>query len=81
DRYLQQNAPQFRQEKELVSSEEALPGGGRLVHLKALEGDRTLLEIDLSVASLEESLQIRKNWQQCSAKLYDAIYDALTGKE
>ena len=47
----------------------------------ALEGDRTLLEIDLSVASLEESLQIRKNWQQCSAKLYDAIYDALTGKE
>ena len=81
DRYLQQNAPQFRQEKELVSSEEALPGGGRLVHLKALEDDRTLLEIDLSVASLEESLQIRKNWQQCSAKLYDAIYDALTGKE
>jgi len=81
DQYLKQNAPQFRQEKELVSSEEALPGGGMLVRLKALEGDRPLLEIDLSVASLEESLRIRKNWQRCSAELYDTIYDTLIGKE
>ena len=81
DAYLNQNAPQFRQERELVSSEEPLPGGGLLVRLKALEGDRTLLEIDVGVASLEESLQMRKNWQQQSAKLYDTIYDTLTGKE
>jgi len=81
DAYLKQNAPQFRQERELVSSEDPLPGGGLLVRLKALEGDRTLLEIDVGVASLEESLQMRKNWQQQSAKLYDTIYDTLTGKE
>ena len=60
---------------------EPLPGGGLLVRLKALEGDRVLLEIDMTVASLEESLTIRKNWQSQSTKLYDTIYDTLTGKE
>ena len=43
--------------------------------------ERVLLEIDMTVASLEESLTIRKNWQSQSTRLYDAIYDALTGKE
>lgn len=81
DGYLKRIAPQFRQERELVSSDESLPGGGMLVRLKALEGDRVLLEIDLSVASLEESLTIRKNWQQQSTRLYDTIYDLLTEKE
>ncbi len=81
DGYLKNIAPQFRHERELVSSDEPLPGGGLLVRLKALEGDRVLLEVDLSVASLEESLTIRKNWQQQSTKLYDTIYDTLTGKE
>lgn len=81
DAYLKGIAPQFRQERELVSSDEPLPGGGLLVRLKALEGERVLLEIDMTVASLEESLTIRKNWQQQSTKLYDAIYDTLTEKE
>ena len=52
-----------------------------LVRLKALEGERVLLEIDLTVASLEESLTIRKNWQKHSTQLYDTIYDSLTEKE
>lgn len=81
DTYLKGIAPQFRHERELVSSDEPLPGGGMLVKLKALEGERVLLEIDLSVASLEESLTIRKNWQKHSTKLYDTIYDSLTEKE
>ena len=81
DEYLKRFAPQFRQERELVSSEEPLPGGGMLVRLKALEGERTLLEVDLTVASLEESLALRKNWQQRSAQLYDIIYDTLTKEE
>ena len=81
DAYLKGIAPQFRHERELVSSDEPLPGGGMLVKLKALEGERVLLEIDLSVASLEESLTIRKNWQKHSTKLYDTIYDSLTEKE
>ena len=81
DAYMKRTAPQFRQERELVSSDEPLPGGGILVRLKALEGDRVLLEIDMTVASLEESLTIRKNWQQQSTQLYDTIYDALTNKE
>ena len=81
DTYMKRVAPQFRQERELVSSDEPLPSGGLLVRLKALEGDRVLLEIDLSVASLEESLTIRKNWQQRSTRLYDTIYDTLTEKE
>ena len=81
DAYLKRIAPQFRQERELVSQDEPLPGGGLLVRLKALEGDRVLLEIDMTVASLEESLTIRKNWQSQSTKLYDTIYDTLTGKE
>lgn len=81
DAYLVRTAPQFRQERELVSSDEPLPGGGLLVRLKALEGDRVLLGIDLTVSSLEESLTIRKNWQEKSTDLYDTIYDTLTGKE
>ena len=81
DGYLKRIAPQFRQERELVSSDEPLPGGGMLVRLKALEGERVLLQIDMSVASLEESLTIRKNWQQQSGRLYDTIYETLTGKE
>ena len=81
DGYLKRIAPQFRQERELVSSDEPLPGGGMLVRLKALEGERVLLEIDLSVASLEESLTIRKNWQKHSTGLYETIYDTLTEKE
>ena len=81
DEYLKRFAPQFRQERELVSSDEPLPDGGMLVRLKALEGERVLLEIDMSVASLEESLTIRKNWQQRSAQLYDIIYDTLTKEE
>lgn len=81
DGYLKRIAPQFRQERELVSSDEPLSNGGLLVRLKALEGERVLLEIDLTVASLEESLTIRKNWQKQSTQLYDAIYDALTEKE
>ena len=81
DGYLKRIAPQFREERELVSSDEPLPGGGMLVRLKALEGERVLLEIDLSVASLEESLTIRKNWQKHSTGLYETIYDTLTEKE
>ena len=81
DGYLKRIAPQFRQERELVSSDEPLPGGGMLVRLKALERERVLLEIDLSVASLEESLTIRKNWQKHSTGLYETIYDTLTEKE
>ena len=81
DKYLKGIAPQFRQERELVSSDEPLPDGGMLVRLKALEGERVLLEIDMSVASLEESLTIRKNWQKQSTHLYDTIYDTLTEKE
>ena len=81
DAYLKRIAPQFRHERELVSSDKPLLGGGFLVRLKALEGDRVLLEIDLTVASLEESLTIRKNWQQQSTRLYDTIYDTLTEKE
>ena len=81
DGYLKRIAPQFREERELVSSDEPLPGGGMLVRLKALEGERVLLEIDMTVASLEESLTIRKNWQKHSTKLYDTIYDSLTEKE
>ena len=81
DEYLKRIAPLFRRERELVAYDEPLPGGGMLVRLKALEGDRVLLEVDLSVASLEESLTIRKNWQQQSTQLYDIIYDTLTGKE
>ena len=81
DTYMKRVAPQFRHERELVSSDEALPGGGLLVRLKALEGERVLLGIDMTVASLEESLTIRKNWEKNSSELYDAIYDTLTGKE
>ena len=81
DGYLKRTAPQFREERELVSSDEPLPDGGLLVRLKALEGERVLLEIDMTVASLEESLTIRKNWQQQYARLYDTIYDSLTEKE
>ena len=81
DGYLKRTAPQFRHERELVSSDEPLPGGGMLVRLKALEGDRVLLEVDMSVASLDESLTIRKNWEKRSIQLYDTIYDTLTGKE
>ena len=81
DTYMKRVAPQFRQERELVSSDEPLPGGGMLVRLKALEGERVLLEIDLTVASLEESLTIRKNWQKHSTGLYETIYDTLTEKE
>lgn len=81
DGYLKRIAPQFRAERELVSSDEPLPGGGMLVRLKALEGERVLLEIDMTVASLEESLTLRKNWQKHSTKLYDTIYDTLTEKE
>ncbi len=81
DAYLERTAPQFRQERELVASDEPLPDGGFLVRLKALEGERVLLEIDMTVASLEESLTIRKNWQDQSTQLYDTIYDTLTGKE
>ena len=81
DAYMQRTAPQFRHERELVSSDEPLPGGGMLVRLKALEGERVLLEIDMTVASLEESLTIRKNWAQHSTRLFDTIYDTLTGKE
>ena len=81
DEYLKRIASQFRQERELVSSDEPLPGGGMLVRLKALEGERVLLEIDMTVASLEESLTLRKNWQKHSSRLYDTIYDTLTEKE
>ena len=81
EEYLKRFAPQFRQERELVSSDEPLPDGGMLVRLKALEGERVLLEIDLTVASLEESLALRKNWQQRSAELYDIIYDKLKEEE
>ena len=81
DGYLKRIAPQFRQERELVSSDEPLPGGGLLVRLKALEGERVLLEIDMTVASLEESLTIRQNWQKHSTGLYESIYDTLTEKE
>ena len=80
DEYIKRITPQFRHDRELVSSDEPLPDGGRIVRLKALEGERVLLEIDMSVASIEESLTIRKNWQDCSAQLFDTIYDMLIKK-
>ena len=81
DGYMKRTVPQFRHERELISMDEPLPEGGILVRLKALEGERVLLQIDMTVASLEESLTIRKNWEKQSSRLYDTIYDSLTGKE
>jgi len=80
DEYMKRISPQFRHDRELVSSDEPLPDGGRIVRLKALEKERVLLEIDMSVASLEESLTIRKNWQDCSTQLFNIIYDMLRKK-
>lgn len=77
DQYLKQKSPLFRQERELVAEHEPLPEGGYEVHLKALEGNRVLLGIDVFVSSVEEALELQKTWPQNSVALYDTIYDTL----
>lgn len=58
----------------------ALPGGGQLIDLKALDGELTVLEIKLSVASPELALQMRSNWKDASSELYEAIWNRLMQK-
>ena len=79
--YVTKNADQFRREKELVSSEEELLDGGYMVTLRAVEGNRILFEIRLSVASKEEATQMRMNWENASSELYDTVWSRLKKPE
>lgn len=75
--YMEENREAFTREKQLVTTMEALPGDGQLIDLKALDGELTVLEIKLSVASPELALQMRSNWKDASGELYEIIWDHL----
>ena len=78
--YMEENREAFTREKQLVTTMEALPGGGQLIDLKALDGELTVLEIKLSVASPELALQMRSNWKDASSELYEVIWNRLMQK-
>lgn len=75
--YMQENRLSLNREKQLVSSMEELPKGGQMVVLKALEGDRTIMEIRLSVASREQALQMRSRWKHAAEDIYAQIWGQL----
>lgn len=79
--YMQKNRQSLNREKQLVSSMEPLPTGGQLVTLKALEGERTILEIRISVASRELALQMRSQWKGAAEDLYAYIWERLEQKD
>lgn len=79
--YMQENRQNLTREKQLVTSMEELPEGGQLVSFKALEGERTILEIKLSVASREQALRMRSHWKEASEALYACIWDKLEQDE
>lgn len=79
--YMQKNRQSLNREKELVSSMEEMPTGGQQVILKALEGERTIMEIRLSVASREQALQMRSRWKSAAGDLYAYIWEQLEKNE
>lgn len=79
--YMQENRQMLNREKQLVSSMEEQLKGGQLVILKALEGERTVLEIRLSVASREQALQMRSRWKDAAGELYAQIWETLDQKQ
>lgn len=48
-----------------------------VVHLKMIEGEHVLLELNIATASKEEALLICKNWREKTSEVFTGIYELL----
>lgn len=79
DDYLNAHQNEFLRETQISDRIEKTADGATL-HLVLSEADRVLLEISLATASEEQALMMRSCWESASEPIYNAIWDALTGK-
>lgn len=64
-------------ETQLSSSMDELPDGSYLVKLRAVEGNDTILNIEVRLASRNMANKMRRNWDTASEKVYEDLMKRL----
>ena len=75
--YEQQHREQLKSTAQYLSQMHEASGGGYAVQLMAAEGDRILFCIELSAASREIAIRMRKSWPEACPALYGAVLATL----
>ena len=77
DMYLIKNKYQLRSEVGTVSDYYRSTNGGYIVHTQIKEGDSILIELNLSVPTMEIASLMCSNWKEASQKIYDTAFKEL----
>ena len=81
ERYAREHREEMLLETQIVSEMEELPSGGYLVHLRALEENAAVMEINLRVATRDMAQRMRMNWEKVSEPLYAQLLTTLLKSE
>lgn len=68
-------------ETQLSSTMKELKDGAYRVTLSAVERNDTLLKIEMKLASRNMALEMRKNWEQASERVYDDLFRHLLNRD
>lgn len=75
--YLQEHRIEFRKDNALSAHYDKAVGGGYLVHCRAREGQRDIIDLTLHVATREQAETICNNWKVRSEDVYMTLMDTL----
>lgn len=75
--YEEQHRERLQGAEQYLSKMQPSPDGGYTVQLMAADGDRVLFCLELSAATRELAVRMRKNWSAACPALYRAALDAL----
>lgn len=71
----------MRSETQISSAMEELKDGAYRVTLSAVERNDILLKIEMKLASRNMALEMRRNWDQASEKIYDDLFRHLLKRD
>ena len=75
--YAEAARESMRLETQLLTSMEELYGGAYRVHLKAVEQNDVVLDIEMKLASRSMAKRVRRNWERASEEIYSFLLKKL----
>ena len=79
--YINTHRRDFMSDRQFAAKDTPLEEGGEMLSLTALEGDRVLLGINLSLSSGEQALCMKSRWEKNASAIYNYIFDTLLKNE
>ena len=81
DMYLIKNKYQLRSEVGTISDYYRSTNGDYIVHNQIKEGNSILIELNLSVPTMEIAKTMCSNWKEASQKIYETAFNELMKKK